>query len=278
MVKKSIKVKDVADIIEKIAPVDLQEEWDNSGFQIKFADSCATRILTCLEMNMDILREASEKSCDMIITHHPLIFSGIKKIKSEDVSGNIIIHLIKRGISLYSCHTPFDKVKGGNNDVIADVIGLTSLKNLEGKNVENPDKMVLRRSEFDIGRIGNFEKTLRVRDIAEKLCRNLEIDSRKIRISGDIDKEIKTAGICTGAGAEFAKVALSNGCGLFITGDIKYHEACEAASMGLAVIDAGHYGTEKTFGENMKSKLEKYLDGKAEIIVSSISTDPFKVL
>lgn len=274
---KRLTVRDIASVIEKIAPRGLQETWDNSGFQIEFGDTSADRVLTCLELNMDILREAQALSCSMIVTHHPLIFSGIRKINSGDAEGDMIIELIKSGISVYSCHTPFDKAKGGNNDMLARAIGLVSLKNLAGENVEEPEKMMERNSMFDIGRIGKFRNAVSVSEAAEMLCENLDIDRHKIRWTGNPGRTVKTVGICTGAGIEFAEAAASKGCELFITGDIKHHEAQKAETMGIAVIDAGHYGTEKSFGENMRSLLQKHLGGKAEIFAASRSTDPFEV-
>ena len=250
---KRLTVRDIASVIEKIAPRELQETWDNSGFQIEFGDTSADRVLTCLELNMDILREAQALSCSMIVTHHPLIFSGIRKINSGDAEGDMIIELIKSGISVYSCHTPFDKAKGGNNDMLARAIGLVSLKNLAGENVEEPEKMMERNSMFDIGRIGKFRNAVSVSEAAEMLCENLDIDRHKIRWTGNPERTVKTVGICTGAGIEFAEAAASKGCELFITGDMKHHEAQKAETMGIAVIDAGHYGTEKSFGENMRS-------------------------
>ena len=277
MKDKRLTVRDIASVIEKIAPRELQETWDNSGFQIEFGDTSADRVLTCLELNMDILREAQALSCSMIVTHHPLIFSGIRKISRGDAEGDMVIELIKSGISVYSCHTPFDKAKGGNNDMLARAIGLVSLKNLAGENVEEPEKMMERNSMFDIGRIGKFRNAVSVSEAAEMLCENLDIDRHKIRWTGNPGRTVKTVGICTGAGIEFAEAAASKGCELFITGDIKHHEAQKAETMGIAVIDAGHYGTEKSFGENMRSLLQKHLGGKVEIFAASRSTDPFEV-
>ncbi len=277
MREKHTTVKDVADAIEKTAPIELQETWDNAGFQIEFGEAPAERILTCLELHMDIVREAQALSCSMIVTHHPLIFSGIRKISSGDTEGDMIIELVKSGISVYSCHTPFDKAKGGNNDMLARALDLTSIKNLEGEEVGEPEKMLERNSMFDIGRMGKFRKAVSVKEVAEMLCENLDIDRRKIRWTGDLERTVKTVGICTGAGIEFAQAAAAHGCELFITGDMKHHEAQKAEAMGIAVIDAGHYGTEKTFGENMKSILQRQLGEKVEIFAASASTDPFEV-
>ncbi|MBR2620023.1 MAG: Nif3-like dinuclear metal center hexameric protein, partial [Firmicutes bacterium] len=87
-------------------------------------------ILTCLEIDDKVAAEAKAKKADMIVTHHPLIFSGIKALNDGDYKGGIIMDLIASGISVYSCHTPFDKVKGGNNDIVMGLLGVSGVKNL----------------------------------------------------------------------------------------------------------------------------------------------------
>jgi GTP cyclohydrolase I len=127
--KNTVSVFDIADIIETIAPVSLQETWDNSGLIIGFDDRKIRRILTCLEIDESVADEAVDMGADMIISHHPLIFSGIRKLNYRESYDRAVMKLISGKISVYSCHTPFDKVKGGNNDILAGRLGLSSVKN-----------------------------------------------------------------------------------------------------------------------------------------------------
>lgn len=273
-----ITTADVSAAIENIAPVGLQEAWDNCGIMVGFKDNPVKKILTCLEINEAILNEAKELDVDMIITHHPLIFGGIKSLCTCNYKDRIIMELIRSGISVYSCHTPFDKVKGGNNDVIAEKLGLVSVKNLNGKDVASASKMMERMDEADIGRIGEFSKSMLLKDVIKLVADNLGLSMRQIRVTGDLNTEISKVGMCTGAGSDLMGMAAGQGCQLFVTGDVKYHEAQTALEEGICVIDAGHYGTEKFFGEEMKAKLHKELGKNVEIIASSVNIDPFEII
>lgn len=277
MKDRKFYVKDIEFLMERIAPKGLQESWDNSGFNIAFEESEVKNILTCLEIDERVISEARNNRCNVIVTHHPLIFTGIKILKSGDFQGKLIMRLIDNGISVYSCHTPFDKVKGGNNDMLTKLLGLSGVKNLDGEDVMSADKMIGQTSESDIGRIGKLKKTMSLEDMILLVCGSLKLRQSQLRISGDLSSEIKTVGICAGAGAEFIPKAQEQGCDLFITGDVKYHQAQEAAARGICIIDAGHYGTEKIFADNMKDKIVRELDGKvgAEVITSEINLDPF---
>lgn len=273
-----IKVGDVVDIIEKAVPAVLQEEWDNSGLLIGFEESPVNKILTCLEIDRKVLDEAIAADVDMIITHHPLIFSGIKALNDSDYKGGIIMDIIKSGISVYSCHTPFDKVKGGNNDIIMTKLGLTSIKNLSGMDVVSASKMIDRHDEADIGRIGELKDAMVFRDVIGLVADKLDMSIRQIHAAGDLDANITKIGCCSGAGADLALMAAGSGCQLFITGDVKYHEAQDVLQSGMCIIDAGHYGTEKFFSEAMKALLDKKLDAKVTVITSEVVLDPFVVL
>lgn len=273
-----ITTADVSTAIENIAPAGLQEAWDNCGIMIGFKDAPVKKILTCLEINEAILDEAKELDVDMIITHHPLIFGGIKSLCTCNYKDRIIMELIRSGINVYSCHTPFDKVKGGNNDVIAEKLGLVSVKNLNGADVPSAAKMMERMDEADIGRIGEFRKPMLLKDVIKLVADNLGLSMRQIRVTGNLNTEISKVGMCTGAGSDLMGMAAGQGCQLFVTGDVKYHEAQTALEEGICVIDAGHYGTEKFFGEEMKMKLQKELGKNVEIIASSVNIDPFEII
>ena len=106
----------------------------------------------------------------------------------------------------------------------------------------------------------------------------LDISLRQLNIVGQLDSEITVVGVCTGAGAEFVEMAKDSGCQLFITGDVKYHQAQDAKALGLCLLDVGHYDTEKFFAEAMKEKLDKKLDGKVEIEASRLNLDPFEIM
>ena len=276
--KTEITVKDITTILESAIPAGLQEEWDNSGLLIGFEETQVHRILTCLELDMHVAEEAIRKSAEMIVTHHPLIIGSIRSIRHDDPQGALIINLIREEISVYSCHTPFDKVNGGNNDALAGLLKLKKITDLAGDSVPAADKMLASPSEMHIGRIGRLQTPLRLSQVIDFSCEALGLVPAQLKVVGNLDAEISKIGICTGAGAEYIEQAAAMGCQLFITGDLKYHQAQDAKAIGMCVIDAGHYGTEKIFPAVMKVQLEKLLPGSIDVIASEVDLDPFLVL
>ncbi len=276
--KGIITVANVTELIEDAVPVSLQESWDNSGLLIGFPEKHVKKVITCLEITEAVADEAVAAGADMIVSHHPLIFSGIRKLSYDSSEDRAVMKLVSNGISVYSCHTPFDKVRGGNNDIIAERLGLSSVKNLRGDDVVSPSKMAENRDEADIGRIGRFRKPLTYMQAIELAANQLNMSIRQLRACGDLNSEITSVGICTGAGADMAEMAADAGCQLFITGDVKYHEAQAAVARGICLLDAGHYGTEKFFAQAMRELLEKKLAGKAEVVESAVNIDPFNIL
>ena len=263
----AMKFDEMIQAIETVAPKNLQESWDNSGIQIAVGDHIISRVLTSLEMTDEIIQEAIDEDVDMIITHHPLIFGGIKNVDFRDMTGSYIVKLMNAGISVYSSHTPFDKVEGGNNDYLAELIGLRDISGFtDGEDVDM------------IGRVGMLPHPVPLASMVDLIAEKLEMDPEQIRCVGYPDQMITTVGMCTGAGADLMDLAMANGCQLFITGDLKYHDAQKAKALGLAVIDAGHYGTEKTFAENFAEKLRNVTGDRVEIIESKVDIDPFNVV
>lgn len=257
-----MKLNSFIKLIEEIAPLKLQEEWDNSGIQVRSKD-IVKRVLVCLDVTDEIIDEAIDLECDMILTHHPLLFNSLSSVDSKNITGNYIAKLIKNNISVYSSHTPFDKCKGGNNDYLAKLLGLTNVKPMSG-------------DESHFTRIGKLKEEAKIKDIIDLADSKLGINKSFIKLVGNPDKKIKKIGLCTGAGADFIDLAIKNKCDLYITGDVKYHEAMDAKANGIQVLDLGHYGTEYLFKENMTKLL---LDTKAknlpELVMSRVNANPF---
>ena len=271
-------INDVYSYLCELAPLENQMSFDNAGFQLGHGSNEVHRALLALDVTDAVVREAGELGAELIISHHPLIFSGIRKLSYDSSEDRAVMKLVSNGISVYSCHTPFDKVRGGNNDIIAERLGLSSVKNLRGDDVVSPSKMAENRDEADIGRTGRFRKPLTYMQAIELAANQLNMSIRQLRACGDLNTEITSVGICTGAGADMAEMAVDAGCQLFITGDVKYHEAQAAAARGICLLDAGHYGTEKFFAQAMRELLEKKLAGKAEVVESAVNIDPFNIL
>ncbi len=253
-----MKFEELSDIIEKRSPLELQEPWDNSGAQIRFSGRRIERVLVALEITGDVIYEAVNLGVQAIITHHPLFFDTLKNIYDDSVTGDYIIKLIQNHISVYSSHTPFDKCNGGNNDYLAKILHLCD--------IHVPD-------ETGFCRVGTIDGQCDIKEYIEQISRWLNIDKRKMSFSGDLKTQIRKVALCTGAGAEYSKMAIEWGCDLFITGDVKYHQARLASESGMNVLDIGHYGSEKIFTENMVCYLRNNTD--LDIIKSKTDSDPF---
>lgn len=263
----AMNLDELVEVIEEIAPPATQEGWDNSGIQIAAGPMEIQKVLTSLEITDAVIEEADEEDADLIVTHHPLIFGGIKKIDYREMIGSYIVRLLNLGISVYSSHTPFDKLEGGNNDFLAEKIGLSYVRGF-----------VCAEGENNIGRVGELENPMTLVAMMDLIAERLQMDPEQIRAVGRPETLIERVGICTGAGADLMELALENGCQLFITGDLKYHDAQKARAMGLSVIDAGHYGTEKSFAWNFASKLREKVGDQIEIIQSEVDIDPFEMI
>lgn len=249
----SISRNELIKIIEGIAPPELMEDWDNTGMQISVGKDDIDRILVCLDICDETIDEAVEKKCDFIVSHHPLFFSGIKNIDGDSAKGRYIVKLINSGISVYSSHTSFDTVSGGNNDYLAEIIGLDS--------VSAPEKE-------PVMRVGEFSEPVTLNRLCEIIDKEI-MGNGGLTYSGDPECFVRRVGICTGAGASLIDAAYEMKCDVLVTGDVKYHDFQRAGELGINLIDAGHFETEISFCENMRNKLKRELKGRAEVTAAS---------
>jgi len=268
----SMKFKDLIAEIEQIAPRDLEEEWDNCGMQINMGIEEVNRVLVCLDITRGLIDEAKSKNIDFIITHHPLLFNKIDVVDNNTITGNYLIDLIKLGVSVYAAHTTFDEAFGGNNEYLADLIGLSRVRKI--KSIRSAARG--KSKDHVVGRMGNWKEPCTLEEACKIVEEALDI-SGETKIVGNPKQMVQSVGICTGnAGDEILSAAMKSGCDLFITGDIKHHEALAAKESGLCMIDAGHFGTEHIFTENFTGKLKKAVGSKIQIFPSEINSNPFK--
>lgn len=258
-----MRIDDFIREVESIAPLSLQEPWDNSGIQIKTGNAEISKVLVALEINERVIDEAIGAGADMILTHHPLIFGETKRVDDNTITGNHIIKLIRRGISVYSSHTPFDKCIGGNNDYLGKILGIEDIGPMPG-------------DESCICRTGTLPRPMTCSEFANHASQALRVKKEFFNFAGVPDEEIYKIGWCTGAGAEYLDLAVEAGCDLFLTGDVKYHTAQHARDLGMNILDCGHFGTEYIFCENMAAKLDKFYN--LDIIQSRVNINPFALI
>ena len=278
--------QDLIDIIEEIAPLDWFEDEDNSGIQIHTGKEEIDRVLVCLEINDAVLQEAQDKGADMIITHHPLLFHPVSSITPDTPVGRYILKAVQEGIDVYSSHLPFDAAVMGNNMYLAKLLKLEDVASPEDDWDDPDDDFDIivddddddDKFEYDmdeIGSIGFLPRTMTFREFQTYVERCLDLPQHYVRcVDGGRDEICKVA-FCTGAGGDFIYTAVKEGCDAYITGDLKLHEAQYAKAVGLTVIDAGHYGTEKIFTENMAEQLREKAGDDLEVIEAEANTNPY---
>ncbi len=259
-----MNINEFKDLIDDICIPGIAESWDNSGYQVKINSESVSKVLVALEITEKVIEEAIAKDVDVIVTHHPLIFDPIKSVCEDSVIGGYIVKLIKNGISVISTHTNFDKMEDGNNDYIGKLLGIKNMRFMG--------------DDEGYSRMGSFDKPLSLREAAHLVAEKFDIDESFFHLIGNPDKMISKLAWCSGSGSEFITLAASKGCDLFITGDVKYHTAQTASELGICVIDAGHFGTEIIFVENMASQIENYAKKEKielEVIRSEVDINPF---
>ncbi|MCL1833596.1 MAG: Nif3-like dinuclear metal center hexameric protein [Leptospirales bacterium] len=260
----------VNELIKKLKikiPEDLQESYDNTGTQILFGDDIIEKIYICLDADMETVHDAKEKGCNLMITHHPLIFKPIKNISTDESRSNILLDLISSRISLYSLHTNFDKIM---YMTLSDAIGFTGAAPL--MNIQEIDGV-----EIGFGSFIELDKEMNLSELLSMTKERLNLEF--ITYCGKENNLIRSIAFMNGSGGgSIEKVIGAYNPDCIITGDVNYHNAKYAIDSGKNIIDAGHYGTEKIFKKNLAESLKEVLyDEKIELIISNIEENPFKV-
>ena len=235
--------------IEEIAPFRLQESYDNSGLCVGNKGRKADKILLSLDCTIDVAREAADTGADLIVTHHPVIFRGIKKLDPDSVVGV----LVRNDISVISAHTNFDSAV--MNDILCKKLGLT------------PIDCIAEENGAKIGCICEHEGV--TAEALADICKE-KLGCPTVRYDKANDGLLKRIAVCSGSGGSFLGEVLSKGCDGYITGDVKHDIFVDAYNAGLVVFDAGHFYTEDIFCEYMQGLLkERFPDADISIAKSS---------
>ena len=253
------KVKDVTKVIEEFAPLSIQEGWDNSGLCIGSPDAPVTSVLLGLDCTPELVDEAIECGADMIVTHHPLIFSGLKKISPEDQVGEAVIKAIKAGISIYAAHTSADKVIAGVSGAMAARLGLQNVSILDEDG-----------EGTGLGVVGDLPQPLSAEDAVALVKERFSL--KAMRTSRPVQGKISRVAMCGGSGGSLIKAAAASGAQLYISGDISYHNFFTRE--GFMIMDIGHYESEIEIVDILFSLLRKNFPTFAVRITQNIYSNP----
>ncbi len=366
-----IKLTDIERFMEERFPTRLAEDYDNVGLLIGSRSNVIKRIMVCLDASSVVVEEAVKKNVDLIVSHHPLIFKGIKRILDEDYKGNIIYKLIKNNINVYSSHTNLDVAQGGLNDYLADLLGLKDIRHIKKHRVEKLYKVVvfvpeesieavrlsmngagaglignysdcafmtkgigtfkplegtnpyigsvgkmeyaqeyrletivpqkilksvveamlvahpyeevaydiypleLNAKEYGLGNIGTLEKQCKLDGFIGAVKEKLDVD--RVRVIGTTKSDIKNVAVFCGSFDESILSHIKGKAEVLVTGDVKYHDAADIVEMGMCVIDAGHFNTERIIVPKLAQILSGQFPG-VEVVSNSREEDPFKIV
>lgn len=258
----AVKVQQVLEILEQIAPPELACSWDNVGLLVD-AGRPVTSIMTALDITADVVRDAAESGCELIVSHHPVIFDPLRRVTAEDVPAM----LLQNGISAICMHTNLDAAAGGVNEVLAGIFGM-----------QDPEPFA-----EGCGRVGSIEP-ITVPQLARKAQQELAARCNAPDVGpavqvkfADTGKPVRRLAVISGAGGSLFEEALAVGADCLLTGEANHHHACDAKRLGLSLIAAGHYATEFPVTAAVAEKLRAALPG-VEVLVSTANKDPYTYL
>lgn len=239
-----MKLGRLVSYLEEIAPLPIQENYDNSGLILGNEDTDISKVLVCLDADDKALDCAIEQYCQLVLSHHPIIFSGIKSFSKGSLEGDIIIKAIKNDLSLYGFHTNFDSAMGGLTDLLCDRLGVKNTKIL----LKSGD------GSYGAGRYGDIDPIsgeVFIRTIKSRLSIDV------LRFVGEIPETVSKVAVYNGSYDDGILEELADlRPVVLVTGDLKYHAAQELKHREIFTVDAGHYGTEKIFVEEISKLIE----------------------
>ncbi|MEQ8198558.1 MAG: Nif3-like dinuclear metal center hexameric protein [Clostridiaceae bacterium] len=264
-----MKICEIIGIMEKIAPAELKEDYDNVGLMVGSSSAEVKKILIALDATLEVIDEAIEAGAELIITHHPLLFRKPSTITDDTLLGRKIMTLIKNNINLYSSHTNFDSVKGGLNDTIVEILGFKNKKVMDPSPIKGFE-------ESGLGRIVEVDELISLEDLILKIKNSLGI--KNLRCIKGNNTGIKKIAIINGSGQDFFQMAVSLGADCIITGDTTYHFASDYKEVGINIIDIGHFGSEWTVFKTLSKRIYEELSkiGEIELVISQKSKDPYE--
>ena len=253
------RVKDIIKVIEDFAPLSLQEGWDNSGLCIGSADAPVNSVLLGLDCTPDLVDEAVACGADMIVTHHPLIFSGLKKISPDNQVGEAVIKAIRAGISIYAAHTSADKVIAGVSGAMAARLGLVNVSILDEDG-----------EDTGLGVVGDLPEPVTAEQAVTLVKDRFSL--KALKASRPLDGMISRVAMCGGSGGSLIGAARKAGAQLYISGDISYHNFF--TEDGFMIMDIGHYESEIEIVDILFSLIKKNFPTFAVRITQNINSNP----
>ena len=280
-----LTVKKIIDIINGFAPFALAENWDNSGLQAGDPDGKIQKIMVSLDVSKEVMEAACDWGADLVLSHHPLQMNPVKSIDFSKMPGSAIGLAAREHISIISAHTNLDKAVDGLNDYFAQIMGVNCDESL------CPDSIILDSNKAvsplgksrgqlqGLGRIGHLESVLSLGELALNVKERLGLEH--LRVIGNLDLQVDRVALCTGSGGSLMECFLGSSADVYITGDVKYHEARQVEMNHKGLIDVGHFASEIIVVDLLESRLAQALASVGyDIKIQGFKKekDPFKTV
>jgi dinuclear metal center YbgI/SA1388 family protein len=263
-------LSDIVTGLETLAPARLAEEWDNVGLQVGHPDWPADRVLVALDPTPAVVEEAVQSDIDVLVTHHPLLFRPLRQLNLATQTGRLIQRLITRRVAVVTAHTNLDSVQGGINDVLLEVLALKNIGVLQpAPHDENAG----------LGRVGELPQPMAFEALVQDIKHRMGLSH--IRCAGQPAGRVQRVAVCSGSGGGLMEVFLRSTAEVFITGDVRYHDAREVEAHQRGVIDIGHFESERIIVQHLARRLDAQLKsmGRAvRIEEAACEVTPFRVL
>lgn len=261
-----MKIKEIVSALERFAPLPLQESYDNAGLQTGLTDAEATGALLCLDVTETVIDEAIALGYNLVVSHHPLVFRGVKSITGRDYVGRCLLKAIKNDIALYAAHTNLDNAPGGVNFAIARKLGLEDVRFLAPQDGSG--------QEGGSGLIGTLPDWETETDFLRRVKKTFEAGCvRHSRMTG---RQIRTVALCGGAGSFLIADAVAAGADVFLTGEIRYHEYF-GHEREILLAEIGHYESEQYTRQLLADILHEQCPS-LKVEITKINTNPIKYL
>ena len=257
-----MKIKEVLSALERFAPLPLQESWDNAGLQVGLTETEVSGALLCLDVNEKIVDEAIRKGCNVVVSHHPLLFRGLKTISGLTDVQRTVMKAVQKGVCVISMHTNMDNAKGGVNYKIAEKLGLRDVQFLAPKTVDGV--------ESGSGVIGELPEAQASDDFVLAVKKAFGVECAMCNEL--LRRPVRKVALCGGAGDFLLDEALKAGADAFITGEMHYHQYF-GYEQQIQICVIGHYQSEQYTAEIFRDIIEKECPG-VRTCIAETCTNP----
>ena len=270
-----MKIREIIGALEQFAPLSLQDSYDNAGLQIGLTeDADASGALLCLDVTEEVVAEAQERGCNLIVSHHPLLFHPLKRIVGEDYVQRTVVEAIRRGIAIYSAHTNLDNASGGVSWRMAEKLGIQDVRVLKSNSNYAPPSPGGDGGGAGAGIIGQLPEKMEREDFIAWVKEVFDADS--VRYNSWTGEQVRTVALCGGAGAFLIPDAIAAGADVFLTGEIGYHRFFGYED-AIQLMEIGHYESEQYTLEILREIITK-ADPTLPVHTTTVETNPINYL